>query len=414
MITMKVILMNQNKKVLLAEMDESNTFQEIYEYYDINYAPLSLYNAYNHNEDVLVALNSWFKGRGIPAWRQNIEKLLERLNVVSPTELLNKAYGLSLSDQYWIKGERQNLKWKDINFFMNDFEYKDYLDISLNYNSRESSTRISLHSPNNTTDGMVKKGWIIDKDNNRVLVKGTYSISGLEPINEWLASRICKRLDLDYCNYTLDILRGQLVSKCKNFLTKDEEIISASDIMNLEKSNNVSDYERYVSILESHGIKDVKKKLSDMYIVDYLMLNTDRHMKNYGIIRNVKTLKWERITPIFDTGTSLQSDVTLPYLDFDNEEYKFFHSHNMTVNELVNYIKLEKYDLTKLDGLKDEYKKVLEKHSDIIELNPKRLEKTVEGFGERIELLKQAKEKYKDVTPVDFLLRERSMLEKNS
>ena len=392
---MKVILMNQDKKVLLAEMDKSNTFQEIYEYYDINYAPLSLYNAYNHNEDVLVALNSWFKGRGIPAWRQNIEKLLERLNVLSPTELLNKAYGLSLSDQYWIKGERQNLKWKDINFFMNDFEYKDYLDVSLNYNSRESSTRISLHSPNNTTDGMVKKGWIIDKDNNRVLVKGTYSISGLEPINEWLASRICKRLDLDYCNYTLDILSGQLVSKCKNFLTKDEEIISASDIMNLVSDDNVSDYEKYVSILESYGIKGVKKKLSDMYIVDYLMLNTDRHMKNYGIIRNVKTLKWERITPIFDTGTSLQSDVTLPYLDFDNEEYKFFHSHNMTVNELVNYIKLEKYDLTKLDGLKDEYKEVLEKYSDIIELNSKRLEKTVEGFGERIELLKQAKEKIK-------------------
>ena len=396
MITMKVILMNQNKKVLLAEMDESNTFQEIYEYYDINYAPLHLYNAYNHNEDVLVALNTWFKGRGIPAWRQNIEKLLEKLNVVSPTELLNKAYGLSLSDQYWIKEEQQNLKWKDINFFTNDFEYKDYLDVSLNSNSRESSTRISLHSPNNTTDGMVKKGWIIDKDNNRVLVKGTYSISGLEPINEWLASRICKRLDLDYCNYTLDILRRQLVSKCKNFLTKDEEIISASDIMNLEKSDNASDYEKYVSILESYGIKDVKKKLSDMYIVDYLMLNTDRHMKNYGIIRNVKTLKWERITPIFDTGTSLQSDVTLPYLDFDNEEYKFFHSHNMTVNELVNYIELEKYDLTKLDGLKDEYKEVLEKYSDVIELNSKRLEKTVEGFGERIELLKQAKGKYKD------------------
>ena len=393
---MKVILMNQNKKVLLAELDESNTFQKIYEYFNINYAPLSLYNAYNHNEDVLIALNSWFKGRGIPSWRQNIEKLLEKLNVVSPTELLNKAYGLSLSDQYWIRAENQNLKWKDINFFKNNFEYEDYLNVSLNSNSRESSTRISLHSPNNTTDGMVKKGWIIDKDNNRVLVKGAYSISGLEPINEWLASRICERLDLDYCNYTLDILRGQLVSKCKNFLTQDEEIISASDIMNLDSDDNLSNYERYVSILESYGIKNVKKKLSDMYVVDYLMLNTDRHMKNYGIIRNVKTLKWERITPIFDTGTSLQSDVTLPYLSFDNEEYKFFHTRKMTVNELVNYIRLEEYDLTKLDGLKDEYKEVLKKYSDIIELNPKRLERTVEGFGERIELLKQSMEKYKD------------------
>ena len=388
---MKVILMNQNKKVLLAEMDENNIFQKIYEYYNINYAPLHIYNAYNKKEDVLVALNSWFKNRGIPAWRQNIEKLLEKLNVTSPIELLNKAYGLSLSDQYFIKEEGQNLKWEDINFFMNGFQYKDYLDVSINSNSRESGTKISLHSPNNTTDGMVKKGWIIDKDNNRVLVKGAYSISGLEPINEWLASQICKRLDLDYCNYTLDIIQEQLVSKCNNFLTKDEEIITASDIMNLDSNDNVSDYEKYVNILESNGIIDVKKKLSDMYIVDYLMLNTDRHMKNYGIIRNVKTLKWERMTPIFDTGTSLQSDVTLPYLDFDNEEYKFFHSHNMTVNQLVNYIMLEKYDLTKLDGLIDEYKEVLEKYSDIIELNPKRLEKTVEGFSERIELLKQAK-----------------------
>ena len=138
---MKVILMNQNKKVLLAEMDENNIFQKIYEYYNINYAPLHIYNAYNKKEDVLVALNSWFKNRGIPAWRQNIEKLLEKLNVTSPIELLNKAYGLSLSDQYFIKEEGQNLKWEDINFFMNDFQYKDYLDVSINSNSRESGKK---------------------------------------------------------------------------------------------------------------------------------------------------------------------------------------------------------------------------------------------------------------------------------
>mgnify|MGYP005792248943 CR=1 FL=1 len=113
-ISLKVILMNQNKKVLLVEMDENNTFKKICEYYDINYAPLHLYNAYKQNQDVLEYLNTWFKGRAIPAWRQNIEKLLENLNVGSPTKLLNKAYGLSLSDQYWIKGEKQNLKWSEV------------------------------------------------------------------------------------------------------------------------------------------------------------------------------------------------------------------------------------------------------------------------------------------------------------
>ena len=113
-ISLKVILMNQNKKVLLVEMDENNTFKKICEYCDINYAPLHLYNAYKQNQDVLEYLNTWFKGRAIPTWWQNIEKLLENLNVVSPTKLLNKAYGLSLSDQYWIKGEKQNLKWSEV------------------------------------------------------------------------------------------------------------------------------------------------------------------------------------------------------------------------------------------------------------------------------------------------------------
>ena len=45
-----------------------------------------------------------------------------------------------------------------------------------------------------------------------------------------------------------------------------------------------------------------------MFVVDYLTMNVDRHLKNFGIIRNVETLKWERVTPIFDTGQSMCCD----------------------------------------------------------------------------------------------------------
>jgi len=40
----------------------------------------------------------------------------------------------------------------------------------------------------------------------------------------------------------------------------------------------------------------------NMFLVDYIVVNFDRHMKNFGVIRNVETLKWERVCPIFDTG----------------------------------------------------------------------------------------------------------------
>lgn len=392
---MKVILMNQNTKILSAELESDNTFSKIYDYYNIDYAPLQIYNAFNDaSKSNLKVLNSWFSGRGIPSWRQNIEKLLEKLNVLSSKELLDKAYGLSLSDQYWIKGINQNLEWDNINFFNNNFEYKDYLEASLNYTSSDSSPKISLHSPNNTTDGMVKKGWIIDENNKRVLVKGTYSLARLEPINEWLASQICQRLGIDYCDYTLDIIDKQLVCKCPNFLTSNEEIISASDIMEFEKkSNNINDFEHYISILEKHGITDARKKMSDMYLVDYLLLNTDRHMKNYGVIRDVKTLKWKRLTPIFDTGMSLQTDVPVNEIDFLDADYKFFNSRTMTTDKLCEYIQIEKYDLSKLDGLIEEFSDMLNEYSDVIELSQTRFDQTLKGFEQRISFLKHYKNK---------------------
>ena len=121
---MKCYLMNQNKKITYMKYDEdSNTISHIYEIINIDYSPLSLYNAYkDKSKNLKKELNNWFRGRGIPSWRKDIERLLERLNISSTNEILNKAYALSLSDQYWIKPENENISWEDINFFNNDFK----------------------------------------------------------------------------------------------------------------------------------------------------------------------------------------------------------------------------------------------------------------------------------------------------
>ena len=39
--------------------------------------------------------------------------------------------------------------------------------------------------------------------------------------------------------------------------------------------------------------------------LDYLIMNEDRHLNNFGIIRDVNTLKWLDVAPIFDNGQSL-------------------------------------------------------------------------------------------------------------
>ena len=120
---MKYLLMNKNTPIALIEYDTNyNEIKNINEIYNIDYAPLSIITANKDKlEDLVQVMNKWFKGRGIPSWRKDIENLLEKLNVTAPEELLNKAYGLSLSDQYWIKEEKSSIKWSDINFFEIEF-----------------------------------------------------------------------------------------------------------------------------------------------------------------------------------------------------------------------------------------------------------------------------------------------------
>lgn len=388
---MKCYLMNKNREVALIELNENtNYIDKIYEICNIDYAPLVIKNAVKdksiNNEK---ALNEWFKGRGIPSWRKDIENFLEKLNISSPDELLNKAYALSLSDQYWLKEENQDIKWENINFFTNDFKYKGYLEISLS--SSLPKNRVDLYSPNNTTDGMLQKAWIIE-EGARILVKGTYSASRQEPLNEWLVSQICNRLEMDYCDYDIDVTDNKLVSKCKCFINENEEIITAYEIFNSkQQSNSVNDFEHYISILEENGIKDAREKLEDMILIDYIVMNFDRHMKNFGIIRNVETLKWERVCPIFDTGECMECDKLLNEMNFFDGKCKFFKNTNKKFSDLLKYIDIFRYDFNKLDGLAEIFKDKLIQYKEYTDMSLERIDKVSSGLENRIERLKQKK-----------------------
>ena len=380
--------MNKNNAVLLADYNEKYQYiVKIIEIYNPSYAPLAM----NMNNNYLENINKWFQNRPIPKLRKNLKKLLERLNVQTTEELLNKAYGLSLSDQYWLKEENSKITWKDINFFNNDFEYEAYLEASLD--SSPSATKVNekvLKSPNNTTDGMLQKGWIIE-DNKRVLVKGTYTPNREEPFNEVLASMISKVLNFYYCEYKITWLDDNVVSKCSNFISEDEEIITAYDVFNSKKKpNNISDYEHYISILEEHKVPNARRNVASMFLVDYLMLNTDRHLKNFGIIRNVNTLEWVRTTPIFDSGEAMECDKFTYNMNFSNGYGKFFSNTNKDYEEIFKVIKndLPPLNLHNLDKVILADKDMLLTYQKRLEISDARINALVKGLTMRINILK--------------------------
>lgn len=127
---MKRTLMNKNREVLDAEYDSgTGVFTRIYNIYDIAFAPYILKSFYQHDDindtPFRTNLSEWFKGRGIPSWRDKLDLLLHRLNIETADELLDKYFGLSLSDQYWLRHFDVDIQYDDINFFDNDFGYAE-------------------------------------------------------------------------------------------------------------------------------------------------------------------------------------------------------------------------------------------------------------------------------------------------
>lgn len=375
---MKCILMNKNTQVLEVEYNEEAIyFEKIYKVYDINYAPYSLkclYEKDNTNDIVFRNnLSEWFKGRGIPSFRDKLDLLLHRLNIEAPSELLDKAFGLSLSDQYWLKPADEEISYDDINFFDNDFSYAEFRKASLSKNSNDITTQLALISPNNTTDGMLRKAWIIE-DNIRYLLKGGYKNEILQPFNETLASEICKRLGFNHVTYSIDIYKDMVVSKCPCFITKDTELIPAYQIMKgISKSKSVNDYEEYINILNNHGLKDARTSLENMFILDYLIMNEDRHLNNFGIIRDVNTLEWIMVAPIFDNGQSLN----ITYYNDDElcitGEGRFFYQVK-PFEEIIKVVKdIKRIDLSQLEGIVEWYNDLLHMYQYITGISDSRI-----------------------------------------
>ena len=178
-----------------------------------------------HGKSALYAkrIDEWWRSRAIPSTRDGIRRVLESLGAASTDELLDRTYGLSLSDQYWVRREDDPAEWKDVNFFDNPFD-EALGEILLT--SYSSSHDISLNAPDVSTGGDLPKRWTINKNTGRrLLVKS--GRTGQEPMNEVIASKLCARLGVPAVPYSLARSGNRLVCTCEDMLTSHEELVSA-------------------------------------------------------------------------------------------------------------------------------------------------------------------------------------------
>lgn len=326
------------------------------------------------------ALNHWWRGRSIPASRAGLQNALQQLKLPDAQLLLEKSFGLSLSDQYWICPVNETISWGQVNFFENSFS-EDVGNILLG--TAADSAQISLMSPDNTSDGWLKKKWTI-RNEKRCLIKGGSGATWQEPYNEVLASIIMQRLGIPHVEYTLLQEGIYPYSLCEDFITADTELISAWNIMQTEKkANHVSLYQHYLTCCDAVGIPDVKKSVEQMIVLDYLILNEDRHLNNFGVVRNANTLEYIGAAPIYDSGTSLWFDKPIALIRAETKvtckPFKASHEEQLKLVSDFSWL-----DLTALQGIDDEWRELVR---DSVFIDDARCEAICEGLQRRMKLL---------------------------
>ena len=376
---MEYILMHKNTAVADITIDSATAvISSVGEVYNIEHSPVGIH--LKNGKIDRASLNKWWTGRAIPTSRIGIKEALDSLGIDSAVKLLDKAYGLSLSDHYWIKPHTSNLSWEDINFFDNDFS-EDLGNIL--FGEHRDCKIISLMSPDNTSDGWLKKKWKIIHGN-RCLIKSGSGATQQEPYNEVIASIICDRLGIEHVPYQLIMQNEYPYSVCQNFITQNTELISAWYILqSLKKPNNISTYQHYLNCADNLNIPNVVDSLNKMIVLDFIIGNEDRHLGNFGVIRNVETLQYIGPAPIYDSGTSLWYNKPVAMINKDEEiPCKPFKKSHLEQIKLVT--SFDFFTPEALHGIEDEIRE-LTKGS--VFLTEDRINKLCQGLADRIKKL---------------------------
>lgn len=146
-------------------------------------------------------------------------------------------------------------------------------------------------------------------------------------VSEYIGSHMFNLLDIPAQETFLGTYHGKNAVVIKNFLSKDEFLIPFNGVgestLEQDKEMYQYSYDDIVEMLKDNrkntDVAETVERFWDMFIVDALIGNFDRHGGNWGFIRSYGKYK---IAPVYDNGSCLY-----PRLNTDEQIWRVLESH---------------------------------------------------------------------------------------
>lgn len=245
-------------------------------------------------------LDKWLRDRCIPKAQPNYKLLMQQAGVSSVTEMPTKSYMCSLTDCYWFKPIKDQVSWKDVNFFENGFDESAGHVV---LNGDETITIDNWNIPELTTNGVLPKRWFQGKNGEFYLLKAGTPPDHKEVYNEAFSAQLANLFDMDTVPYAIyhDSSTHQDYSVCPSFIRDDNEEFVTLEQIRISLGGN---YQAALDWLYNNGFG---KSVDLMRGFDYLIKNRDRHFGNIGVIIDPNTMQVKRLAPLFDHGFSMET-----------------------------------------------------------------------------------------------------------
>lgn len=238
-------------------------------------------------------LSAWVENRSSAKHRNHVNKILEMCGGKTKSGFIALTHCLSLTDTLWVKSDRENISWAQLNLYENKF---DEVISKLSFDGNGLfGIQMSTTSPELTTDGAYDKCWLNEKDGIHLIKTGSDGArnTGLEPYGEVLASQVFEKI----CNsvkYTLRKYDGRVVSDCKLFTNQDFGYKPVSLFL---KNGVKYGLAETLEIYREFNCEDAFRR---MIVADCITLNSDRHFGNFGFLVNNQTFERIVLNPCFD------------------------------------------------------------------------------------------------------------------
>jgi hypothetical protein len=236
-------------------------------------------------------IDSWVAERSAAKHRAHVNRILELCGGKTKSGFIALTHCLSLTDTLWVKSERENVAWKDVNLYENQF---DEVVSKLSFDGNGLfGMQMTTTSPELTTDGAYDKCWLNEQDGIHLIKAGSSGArnAGLEPYGEVLASQVFEKI-CDSVKYNFRRFDGRVVSDCKLFTCLE---FGYRPIALFYKERLT--LPRLLEIYRELGCEDVFRR---MVVADCITLNSDRHFGNFGFLVNNETFERVSINPCFD------------------------------------------------------------------------------------------------------------------